>query len=152
MTLQEFSSLRDEYPAAGIVAVNGCFDVLHVGHVRFLRMARTLGSHLIVGLNSNRSVRALKGEGRPIYDEMDRQEILLSLAFVELVVIFEDVTAERFLKICAPTVWCKSVPWTLSTLNAREMIAVKSRGGKAVILPRQSPCSTTETLRKIHEL
>src|SRR2546428_3910252 len=96
--LEELSDRCEKLRAAGkkLVATNGCFDLLHVGHVRYLRRARSLGDILIVGVNADASVRALKGEGRPVNGERDRTELLAALEMVDLVTIFPETRATRF--------------------------------------------------------
>src|SRR5256886_14112364 len=102
--LEELAQRVNKLRAAGkkIVATNGCFDLLHVGHIRYLNAARALGGALIVGINGDQSVRELKGAGRPINSENDRAEIVAALECVDLVTIFPDVRATRFLELAAP--------------------------------------------------
>src|SRR5437660_10730771 len=104
--MNELAERAKELRAAGkkLVATNGCFDLLHVGHVRYLRAARALGDLLAVGLNSDRSVRELKGSGRPIMTEIDRAEILAALECVDLVTIFPEMRATRFLAEARPAI------------------------------------------------
>src|SRR5438552_5508471 len=105
--LEELSDRCEELRSAGkrIVATNGCFDLLHVGHVRYLQAARALGDLLVVGLNSDRSVIELKGAGRPITTERDRAEILAALACVDLVTVFPELRATKFLTTVRPAVY-----------------------------------------------
>src|ERR1051325_1042149 len=103
-----------------IVATNGCFDLLHVGHVRYLQAARAFGDTLVVGLNGDHSVRELKGAGRPIMAEKDRAEILAALACVDLVAIFPDARATKFLAAARPAVYVKGGDYTEGTLNEDE--------------------------------
>ena len=114
-----------------IVFANGCFDVLHVGHVRYLQDARSQGDVLIVGLNSDQSVRKLKGEGRPILDQEARSILLSALTCVDFVVIFEDDTVERLLIELRPHLHCKGSDYTPETVPEKE--TVKSYGGAITI-------------------
>src|SRR5437879_11906691 len=107
VNLEELSDRSENLRAAGkkLVATNGCFDLLHVGHVRYLRAARALGDLLAVGLNSDRSVRELKGSGRPIMTEIDRAELLAALECVELVAVFPEMRTTRFLAAASPAIY-----------------------------------------------
>src|SRR6266513_2168362 len=108
-----------EMRAAGkkLVATNGCFDLLHVGHVHYLQAARSLGDVLAVGLNGDRSVRELKGSGRPINNERDRAEVLAALECVDLVTIFPDMRATQFISASVPAIYVKGGDYTSDTLN-----------------------------------
>lgn len=143
MTIEEYRSFKRNNSATNVVATNGCFDVLHIGHIRFLKEAAKLGSTLIVGLNSDESVRKLKGENRPIFTQEERQEVLLALSVVYAVVIFDEITATNFLSAVEPDVWVKGGDWTLETLNPDERKAVEQNGGKIEIIPMLSPWSST---------
>src|SRR6266704_3128144 len=112
------SELRDA--GKKLVVTNGCFDLLHVGHVRYLRAARALGDALAVGLNDDRSVGELKGPGRPINNERDRAEVLAALACVDFVTIFTEVRATRFIEMASPAFYAKGGDYTSETLNAEE--------------------------------
>src|SRR6476646_9822555 len=107
--LMEVADLCEKLRAAGkkLVATNGCFDLLHVGHVRYLQTARALGDALVVGINGDDSTRQLKGNGRPLNHENDRAEVVAALACVDLVTIFPEVRAVRFLEFAAPAVYAK---------------------------------------------
>ena len=107
--LEELPERAKELRAAGkkLVATNGCFDLLHPGHVRYLKAARCLGDALAVGLNGDRSVRELKGPGRPINNERDRAEVLAALESVDFVIIFPEVRATRFIETAAPAIYAK---------------------------------------------
>src|SRR5213078_4397666 len=110
---------------ARIVFANGCFDLLHVGHVRYLRAARALGDLLVVGLNSDRSVHELKGAGRPITTQTDRAEILAALECVDLVTVFPEIRATKFLAAVRPSVYVKGGDYTSGTLDKEERAIVK---------------------------
>lgn len=152
MTLTELevyrSSFSRDFPYK-IVATNGCFDVLHIGHLRFLRACHGMGAYLIVGMNSDDSVRSLKGPTRPVFNETDRLEMLASLRCVDAVAVFNDKTAVNFLRICRPHVWVKGGEWTMDTLNEEEKEAVLDCGGTIQILPRMSEWSTTSVLKAL---
>src|SRR4029453_7346259 len=118
--LEELSKRSKQLRAAGkkLVATNGFFDLLHVGHVRYLQAARALGDLLVVGLNGDRSVHELKGAGRPITTQRDRAEILAALACVDLVTVFPDLRAAKFLAAVRPTIYVKGGDYTPRTLDA----------------------------------
>src|ERR1700747_1495727 len=120
--LEELSDRCEKLRLAGkkIVATNGCFDLLHVGHVRYLQAAQALGDLLIVGLNGDRSVHQLKGAGRPITTEKDRAEILAGLERVDLVTIFPEIRATKFLSAVRPSVYVKGGDYTSATLDEEE--------------------------------
>ncbi len=132
-----------------LVVTNGCFDILHVGHVTYLDLARQHGDVLLVGVNSDASVRRLKGEGRPVNCEGDRAAVLAALASVDAVCIFDDVRATRFLAIAKPDVWVKGGDYTLESLDQDERHVVEDLGGKIIILAQVPGKSTTNLLRKI---
>ena len=117
--LEELAQRTNKLRAAGkkIVATNGCFDLLHVGHLRYLNAARALGDALIVGINGDQSVRELKGAGRPINSENDRAEIVAALSCVDLATIFPEMRAARFLELAAPDVYVKGGDYNQESLN-----------------------------------
>ncbi len=135
-----------------LVVTNGCFDLLHVGHVTYLETARSHGNALLVGLNGDSSVRQLKGHGRPVTPEGDRAAVLAALESVDGVCIFADPTATRFLAAAQPDIYVKGGDYTLDTLNTDERRAVERAGGKIVIIPVVPGKSTTATLKKIMRL
>ena len=130
-----------------IVFTNGCFDILHVGHVRYLNAAKALGDVLIVGLNTDASVKKLKGNDRPINNEEDRAEILLALEAVDHVVLFGEQTAENLIKEIKPNVYVKGGDYTLETLP--EANIVQSYGGSVQFIPMVIGKSTTNVINKI---
>ena len=135
-----------------LVATNGCFDLLHVGHVTYLQQARNQGDCLIVGVNGDESVRALKGEGRPINSEANRALVLASLESVDAVFVFPEVRAVDFLKAAEPDVYVKGGDYTLETLNREERKAVEQGGGRIVIIPFVPGHSTTGLAEKIKRI
>ncbi|MGB7280700.1 MAG: D-glycero-beta-D-manno-heptose 1-phosphate adenylyltransferase [Candidatus Acidiferrum sp.] len=140
---------REKRNGRRIVFTNGCFDLLHPGHIGSLEQARALGDVLIVGLNSDSSVRLLKGEGRPILPERERAEILAALESVDAVVIFDELTPREFIARLLPDVLVKGGDWPGDQIVGRE--EVEAAGGRVVSIPVVPGYSTTEMLRKIRE-
>ena len=149
--LEELSDRSKKLRAAGkkLVATNGCFDLLHVGHVRYLQTARALGDFLVVGLNSDRSVRELKGSGRPIMTESDRAEVLAALGCVDLVTIFPEMRATQFLVTARPAIYVKGGDYSSDTLNQEERAALKQIGAEIRIIPFEPGYSTSQLLEQI---
>lgn len=138
---------REKRNGRRVVFTNGCFDILHPGHVRSFEQARDLGDALIVGLNSDASVRALKGEGRPVLPQDERAEILAALECVDAVVIFDDLTPREVIARLLPDVLVKGGDWTGDKIVGRE--EVEAAGGRVVSAPVVPGFSTTDILRKI---
>nr|WP_325189823.1 D-glycero-beta-D-manno-heptose 1-phosphate adenylyltransferase [uncultured Selenomonas sp.] len=138
--------------AAGqrIVFTNGCFDILHAGHVRYLAAARAHGDVLILGLNSDASVRRLKGAARPVNEERDRAEVVGALQSVDAVVIFGEDTAETLIAKVRPDVYVKGGDYTRATLP--EARIVEGYGGAVAFIPLVAGKSTTGTIRRMQEL
>jgi len=145
---------REEVRQAGrkLVVTNGCFDLLHPGHVTYLEDARNKGDLLLVGLNGDNSVRQLKGPNRPLNVENDRAAVLAALESVGAVCIFAERTATRFLAAAKPDIYIKGGDYTLDTLNPEERKAVEQAGGQILIIPLVPGKSTTDLLRKISQL
>ena len=145
---------REAMRAGGktLVATNGCFDILHLGHVSYLESARNLGDALLVGVNGDDSARRLKGEGRPVNTEADRAAVLAALASVDGVCIFSDKSATKFLSAARPDIYVKGGDYTLDTLNQEERRVVEAGGGKISIFPLVPGKSTTALLQKISQL
>jgi len=145
---------RASFRATGkqLVVTNGCFDLLHLGHVTYLESARHLGDALLVGINGDAAARQLKGEGRPVNSEADRAAVLAALASVDRVCIFKEPTAVNFLAAARPDVYVKGGDYTLDTLDQDERHTVESAGGKIVIIPLVAGKSTTALLEKISRL
>ena len=135
-----------------LVVTNGCFDLLHLGHVTYLETARNHGDALLVGVNGDSAVRQLKGAERPLNSEADRVAVLAALASVDGACIFTEKTATRFLSVAQPDVYVKGGDYTLDTLNQGERRAVEQAGGKIVIIPLVPGKSTTGLLAKISRL
>lgn len=130
-----------------IVFTNGCFDILHAGHVRYIKRARCFGDCLIIGLNSDQSVRSLKGETRPINGEQDRAEVLGALKAVDYVVIFSEPTAENLIKQVRPNVYVKGGDYTLDTLPEAKIVA--QYGGRTEFIPLVEGRSSSHIISKI---
>ena len=132
-----------------VVATNGCFEILHVGHVRYLAAARKLGDVLVVGLNSDDSVRHLKGAGRPVNRERDRAEVLAALESVDYVTIFPERRAMNFLRAAQPAVYAKGGDYTADTLDPEERAVLDDFGTRIEIIPFEKGYSTSELLTRI---
>jgi len=135
-----------------LVVTNGCFDLLHVGHVTYLETARQQGDALLVGVNGDAAVRQLKGPDRPVNPEHDRAAVLAALESVSGVCIFAESTATRFLAAARPDIYVKGGDYTLATLNQEERSLVEQSGGTIVIVPCVPGKSTTALLKKIARL
>lgn len=130
-----------------LVFTNGCFDILHAGHVRYLQAAKELGDCLVVGLNSDESVRSLKGIQRPINKEEDRVEILSALSAVDYVVVFSERTAEQLVREIKPDVYVKGGDYNVKSLPEAEIVA--KYGGKTVLIPEVPGRSSSNIIKKI---
>ena len=149
MTEKDLLSQLDADRRSGltIAFANGVFDLLHVGHVRYLQGARDEADRLVVAINSDKSTRGLKGEGRPILDERARAELVGALASVDYVVIFDDPTVDRLLNLLKPDVHCKGTDYTLETVPERE--TVRAYGGRVAIVGDPKDHSTRDLLAKL---
>jgi len=135
-----------------IVFTNGCFDLLHLGHIRYLEKAKSLGDILVVGVNSDESVRGLKGPERPILPEKERAEILSGFGCVDYITIFDELTPLELISSIQPHILVKGGDWTKETTVGREV--VERSGGEVVILPFEEGSSTSnliETILKRYE-
>ena len=131
-----------------IVFTNGVFDLLHPGHVRYLQQARALGDMLVVGLNSDASVRRNKGPNRPINPEAERAEVLAALECVDVVVIFDQDTPAEIVRACQPDILVKGADWPADQIVGRD--TVEARGGRVVRMPVEEGFSTTALLERIN--
>jgi rfaE bifunctional protein nucleotidyltransferase chain/domain len=149
MTRPEAASFAERQRAAGrtVVFTNGVFDLLHPGHLRYLAAARALGDVLIVGVNSDRSVRANKGADRPITAEGERAEILAALSCVDGVVVFDEDTPQDIIAAIQPNVLVKGADWAADAIVGRDI--VEARGGRVVRMPVETGYSTTAIVGKI---
>src|SRR5512137_773066 len=150
-SLDEIVQIRQQLRRSGrrLVFTNGCFDLLHAGHVRYLNQARSLGDALIVGLNSDDSVHALKGEGRPLVPEGERAEVLAALACIDYIFIFDDPTPGRVIDAIVPDVLVKGADWGISEIVGRD--TVEKAGGVVRNIPLVEGSSTTDIIRKVLE-
>jgi rfaE bifunctional protein nucleotidyltransferase chain/domain len=149
--LEELSDRCEKLRSAGkkIVATNGCFDLLHVGHVRYLRAARALGDLLVVGLNGDHSVHELKGAGRPVTIQRDRAEILAALECVDLVTVFPELRATKFLAAVRPSVYVKGGDYTPRTLDEEELAILKQIDAAIRLIPFEAGYSTSGLIEQI---
>lgn len=145
---EERARLRDA--GRTLVFTNGVFDVLHVGHVRYLEAARALGDALVVAINGDASVRALKGAGRPLMNESERAEILAALRSVTFVTIFDDVSPRSLIAKLLPDVLVKGGDYALDEIHGRE--EVEAAGGRVVSLPFVEGVSTSEIIERMKRL
>jgi len=143
--LEERERLRST--GARLVFTNGVFDLLHVGHVRYLAQARALGDALVAAINSDRSVRELKGPDRPVFDEAERAEILAALRCVDYVVIFDDISPRKLIGKLLPNVLVKGGDYQIDEIHGRE--EVEAAGGKVIPLPFVPGASTTSLLERM---
>jgi D-glycero-beta-D-manno-heptose 1-phosphate adenylyltransferase len=132
-----------------VVATNGCFDLLHVGHVRYLQSARALGDVLVVGLNGDNSVRELKGAPRPITPERERAEILAALQCVDLVTIFPQTRATQFILAARPAIYAKGGDYQQETLDTEERAMLNEIGAEIRLLPFENGYSTSQLIGEI---
>jgi D-beta-D-heptose 7-phosphate kinase/D-beta-D-heptose 1-phosphate adenosyltransferase len=151
LSLDELLGVREGLRAAGktVVFTNGVFDLLHVGHVRYLAAARALGDRLVVAVNSDLTVRKLKGEGRPVVNEHERAEILAALRQVDFVTLFDDVSPRSLIARLLPDVLVKGGDYALDEIHGRE--EVEAAGGRVVSLPFIAGASTTNILDRMSQ-
>ena len=135
-----------------LVFTNGCFDILHVGHVRYLAAARAQGDALMVAINGDESVRALKGDGRPLNREAERAELIAALEAVDHVVIFPEVRATALLEQVRPAIYVKGGDYTAATLDQDERSALERAGTEIRILPFEPGYSTSGLVEKMRAL
>jgi len=142
---------RQQLRASGrrLAVTNGCFDLLHAGHVTYLEAARRQADALLVGVNSDEAVRGLKGPGRPVNSENDRALVIAALASVDAVFIFRERDAVKFLQTVQPDIYVKGGDYTLETINQDERRLIESIGGKIVLLAHVPGKSTTGILKKL---
>jgi D-glycero-beta-D-manno-heptose 1-phosphate adenylyltransferase len=145
----EAAIIRKTYAEQRLVFTNGCFDILHVGHVRYLTAAKQLGDILVVGLNSDDSVRQLKGPDRPINSEADRAEILAALAVVDHVVIFQELRVTRLVTLLKPDLYVKGGDYSIDSLDRREVDALRSVRAEIKIVPLVPGRSTSLLINAI---
>jgi rfaE bifunctional protein nucleotidyltransferase chain/domain len=151
VSTEQAAAIANELRANGrkLVFTNGCFDLLHVGHVRYLAAARELGDALLVAINRDESVRALKGDGRPINRATDRAEVVAALECVDHVVIFDEVRATALLEEIRPAIYVKGGDYSAETLNSEERAALEKMRAEIRIVPFQCGYSTSSLLAKL---
>src|ERR1043165_8494270 len=149
LSLEQMHRERERLHSSGLrlVFTNGVFDLIHVGHIRYLTEARALGDRLVVAINSDRSVRQLKGESRPIFNERERAEILAALRYVDYVTIFDDVSPRTLIAKLLPDVLVKGGDYELDQIHGRE--EVEAAGGKVISLPFVKGASTTALIERM---
>ncbi|MBM4333193.1 MAG: D-glycero-beta-D-manno-heptose 1-phosphate adenylyltransferase [Deltaproteobacteria bacterium] len=130
-----------------IVFTNGCFDILHVGHVRYLNKAKKLGDILLIGLNTDRSVKSIKGKKRPIVPEKERAEVISALEFVDYVILFDEPDPLRLIETLKPDILVKGADWSKDRIIGREIVG--NLGGRVVRLPMVPGASSTGVIEKI---
>ena len=152
MTLEDFSEIRKRIKDEGkkLVFTNGCFDIIHRGHIEYLIQAKSLGDYLIVAINSDESVRKIKGSSRPINNEEDRMYVLENLKPVDFVIIFKEDTPYEIIKNIMPDILVKGGDWKVDDIVGSDI--VNASGGKTLSLKYVKDYSTTNVIRKLNEL
>jgi rfaE bifunctional protein nucleotidyltransferase chain/domain len=153
LSLPELKSRAAEIRANGdrLVLTNGCFDLLHVGHVRYLKEARQLGNFLAVAVNGDRSVKALKGPSRPLNSADDRAEILAALECVDFVTVFPGLRATEVIEAVEPAIYVKGGDYTLENLDPEEVVALKKAGSEIKTLPLVPKKSTSRLIERMRK-
>ena len=151
LSIEALANWRDGLHRKGqrLVVTNGCFDLLHAGHVTYLESARNQGDALLVGVNSDAAVRELKGPNRPVNSEGDRALVVAALQCVDAVFIFRERDAVKFLQTVQPEIYVKGGDYTIDTINQDERRLIESNGGKIVLLAHVPGKSTTDLLQKL---
>jgi D-beta-D-heptose 7-phosphate kinase/D-beta-D-heptose 1-phosphate adenosyltransferase len=149
LSTEQASDVRARLRVEGrrLVFTNGCFDLLHVGHVRYLQAARALGDALLVAINSDRAVRELKGAGRPVLNESERAELLAALEVVTFVTVFDELSPRTLIAKLLPDVLVKGGDYALAEIHGRE--EVEAAGGRVVALPYVEGASTSGIIERI---
>lgn len=149
LKLEEFLPIRAKLKEQGkkLVFTNGCFDLIHIGHIRYLKKAKELGDFLLVAINSDSSIKKIKGPNRPIINEVERAEIIASLKFVDFVIIFSETTPQRIIQKILPDILVKGSDWKIEEIVGREI--VEKNGGKVLTIPLVEGASTSSIIEKI---
>jgi len=149
LNLQQLQGVREGLRSSGLqlVFTNGVFDLIHVGHIRYLTQARALGDRLLVAINCDRAVHQLKGDSRPIFNERERAEILAALRAVDYVTIFDDISPRTLIATLLPEVLVKGGDYSLDEIHGRE--EVEAAGGRVISLPFVDGASTTSIIEKM---
>ena len=147
MIVTDLNRWREEFPKdKKIVVTNGCFDIIHAGHIHYLNKAKSFGDYLMIGINSDSSVRALKGEGRPVNCQEYRQYVMDTIRWVDCVYIFNEVRCVDFLKMARPDIYVKGGDYTLETLNKEELVSLTECGSVIEFVNFKFDISTTRIL------
>src|ERR1044071_1350579 len=148
---ERLASIADAWRKQGgkLVLTNGCFDLLHVGHLRYLQAARALGDALAVAINGDQSVRILKGEGRPLNTESDRAELVAALQCVDYAVLFSEERVTRLIEKVRPAIYVKGGDYTLGSLHPEEQAALERIGAEIRILPFEAGHSTSSLIERV---
>ncbi len=154
ISLNELLILKRSWSKSGkkVVWTNGCFDIMHAGHVEYLQQAKDFGDILVVGMNSDNSVRALKGADRPICSEHHRAQVLAALECVDFVIIFDEKSPVKIIERFQPDIYIKGGDYTIDTIDQIERTVVENYGGKIIILPEVKGISTSILIEKIKKL
>lgn len=142
-------SRRKQHPHHKLVATNGCFDILHIGHIRYLQASAQLGDFLLVGVNSDNSIRQIKGPDRPVNAELERAEVLAALECVNAITIFPDSSALNFLQMARPDIYSKGGDYSLDSINQQERQWLESIQCQIHIIPADTNQSTSKILRQL---
>ncbi len=150
--IEEMARKAEDFRTAGrcVVFTNGCFDLIHVGHVRYLQAARNAGDVLMVGLNSDASVRAIKGASRPVVDQAQRAEVLAALGCVDFITIFDEPDPSALIRLIKPDVLVKGADWPEDDIVGADL--VKSAGGRVLRMPLSDGISTSAIIERIRKL
>lgn len=154
VTFDQLLQLMKKVRAAGkkIAWTNGCFDIIHVGHVDYLEKSKSYADLLVVGLNSDVSVKKLKGELRPIFSQADRARVLAAIEPVDYIVIFDETSPIEYIRALQPDFYIKGGDYTIDTIDQHERRAVEAYGGRIVLLPMVPGVSTSVVVEKIKQL
>ena len=154
LPIEALPAWREDFRSSNktLVVTNGCFDILHAGHINYLSEAREQGDALLVGLNSNTSVRELKGEDRPVQTETDRATILAALSVVNAVCVFNEARATRFLELSRPDIYAKGGDFTIDDLPCEERAIVQKHGGKIIVIGHVPGLSSSKLAKQITKL
>jgi rfaE bifunctional protein nucleotidyltransferase chain/domain len=154
VTLEKLTQLFDQARSKRkqIAWTNGCFDIIHAGHVDYLERSKAYGDSLVVGLNSDASVKKLKGDFRPIFSELDRARVLCSIVYVDYVVIFSDKSPIKMIQMLKPDYYIKGGDYTIDTIDQDERKVVEGYGGEIVLLPMVEGVSSSIIVEKIRKL
>ncbi|MDZ7265342.1 MAG: adenylyltransferase/cytidyltransferase family protein [candidate division KSB1 bacterium] len=154
ITFQQLLQLMQKARSTGnkIAWTNGCFDIIHVGHVDYLEKSKSYADLLIVGLNSDVSVKKLKGELRPIFSQADRARVLAAIEYVDHIIIFDEPSPIDYIRTLQPDFYIKGGDYTIDTIDQTERRAVEAYGGRIVLLPMVPGVSTSVVVEKIKQL